>query len=49
MIAQVIKLLQLDDWLNVSQTVEIAKGKNEIAKDIKTAKKQIRRVWLSRK
>lgn len=49
MIAQVIKLLQSDQWLNVSETVEIAKGKNEIAKDIKTAKQQIRRVWLSKK
>lgn len=45
MITRVIDLLKANDWINVSETVEIAKGKNELAKDLKTAKRKIKRVW----
>ena len=41
----VIDLLQLDEWLGVSENVEIAKGKYKLPKTIKEGKTQIKRKW----
>lgn len=49
MITRVIDLLKTNDWINVSETVEIAKGKNELAKDFRIAKRKITRVWQLKK
>jgi hypothetical protein len=49
MIGIIIKLLQQDDFLNVSKNVEIAKGKYELPKDFKGLKNKIKRQWLLRK
>jgi hypothetical protein len=45
MIGIIIKLLQQDDFLNVSDNVEIAKGKYELPKDFKGLKTKIKRQW----
>lgn len=50
MIRLIIDLLQSDDWLNTgSEVIEVAKGKNELATNFKTAKRKIKRQWQSRK
>lgn len=49
MISDTIKLLQMHDFYNSGQTVEIAKGKNELALDWKTARKKMKRLWRLRK
>tara|TARA_R110000764_G_scaffold45045_1_gene101337 strand:- start:439 stop:588 length:150 start_codon:yes stop_codon:yes gene_type:complete len=49
MIPIIIQLLQANDFYNVSETVEIAKGKNEIVTNFTDAKEKIKRLWLQRK
>ena len=49
MIAIIIKMLQQDDFINVGENVEIAKGKYELPKDLKGLKTKIKRQWQSRK
>lgn len=50
MIKLIIELLQSDEWIGTkSDFIEIAKGKNELATDWKTAKNKIKRQWQSRK
>jgi len=43
MITQIIKQLQSDDWFNVSEEVETAKGKNKQPKNWKDARRQLKR------
>ena len=49
MIPKIIELLQTHDFYNVSETVEIAKGKNEIVSNFIDAKEKIKRIWLQKK
>lgn len=50
MIGLIIDLLQSDEWLDAkSETVEIAKGKYELAKNFKVAKRKLRRLWQLKK
>lgn len=46
MIAETIKLLQSSTWYGCSETIEIAKGKNEMPSNWKEAKEQIKRYKL---
>jgi len=48
MIANIINLLQQDDFIGVSENLEIAKGKYELPKTFKGLRKKIRRQWLKR-
>ena len=49
MIKLIIELLQSDEWINTkSEWIEIAKGKNELATDWKTAKNKVKR-WRLKK
>jgi len=41
----IIDLLNIDDWLGVSENVEIAKGKYEIPTTWNKGKQQIKRKW----
>lgn len=47
----VLELLALSDWYNVSEVIEIAKGKNELPTNLKKGFKQIKRVskWQLKK
>ncbi len=45
MIKILIELLQHDDFLNCSDTIEIAKGKNELPRNYSTLKTKIKRQW----
>jgi hypothetical protein len=49
MIKSVLELLQLHEWLNCSENIDIAKGKYELPKTFKKATKKIKREWQSRK
>lgn len=49
MIAIILELLQQDEFIKVSENVEIAKGKYELPKDFKGLKNKIKRQWLLRK
>lgn len=50
MIRLIIDLLQSDEWINTgSEYIEQAKGKNELATDLKTAKSKLKRLWQSKK
>jgi hypothetical protein len=49
MIPKIIELLQSNDFYNVSETVEIAKGKYEKVETIKDAKQKFKRKWLLQK
>lgn len=50
MIGLVIKLLQNADYYGTgSEAIEIAKGKYQLATDIPTAKRKIKRLWQSKK
>jgi len=50
MIAKIIDLLQSKDWIEIkSETIEIAKGKHELASTFKIAKRKIKRQWQLRK
>lgn len=46
MIAETIKILQSDNFYNLSEAVEIAKGKYEKIYTIKEAINKIKRQWL---
>lgn len=46
MIHKIIDLLQSNDFYNVSERVEIAKGKHEMITSFKDAKRKIKRQWL---
>lgn len=49
MIPKIIELLQSNDFYNVSETVEIAKGKHEMVSNFKGAKEKIKRQWQLKK
>ncbi len=49
MIHKIINLLQKNEFYNVSDRVEIAKGKHEIITTFKGARRKIKRKWLHRK
>jgi len=41
----VLKLLDMDDFYNTSEVIEIAKGKYKMTESIKEGVKQIKRTW----
>tara|TARA_R110000787_G_scaffold130386_6_gene242336 strand:+ start:516 stop:665 length:150 start_codon:yes stop_codon:yes gene_type:complete len=45
MIAKIIDILDTDEFYNVSESVEIAKGKNQVVLSFKTALIKIKRQW----
>jgi len=47
-IGYLVDVLQSDDWVGVSENVEIAKGKYHIPNNWQDAKKIIRRQWLKK-
>ena len=49
MIRLIIDLLQQEEWLGKSEVIELAKGKNELVTDWKSAKYKIKRIWQSKK
>jgi hypothetical protein len=49
MIPKIIELLQSNYFYNVSENVEIAKGKYEIVTNFKDGKEKIKRLWLLKK
>lgn len=50
MIAETIKLLQSNNWYGISESIEIAKGKNEKIYTLKEGVEKIYRLWqLSRR
>ena len=49
MIPKIIELLQSNDFYNVSETIEIAKGKNEMVTTFRNAKQKLKRQWLQLK
>lgn len=49
MIPKIIELLQSNDFYNVSETVEIAKGKYELNTNIPDGVKKLKRLWQLRK
>ena len=49
MIKEIIDLLNSDDFYNVSDTVEIAKGKNQLVTTWKGFKRKIKRKWQLKK
>ena len=49
MIAETIKLLGTNNFYNVSNNVEIAKGKYEIVSTWRIAKDKIKRIWRTKK
>jgi hypothetical protein len=49
MIKAVLELLQLHEWLNCSEKIDIAKGKYELPKTFKKATKKIKREWQSKR
>ena len=49
MIEETIKLLRQNDFYNVSDNVEIAKGKYEIATNWTTVKDKLKRLWHTKK
>ena len=48
-IADIIDLLQKNDFYGAGEYTEIAKGKNEMVTDWKGFKHKIKRVWHTRK
>lgn len=46
MIHKIIELLHTNDFYNVSESVEIAKGKYELTESFKDGFKKIKRIWL---
>jgi hypothetical protein len=48
MIKAVLELLQLHEWLNCSENIDIAKGKYQLPTTLKGATKKIKRQWLKR-
>jgi len=49
MIAETIKTLQSSDFYGISETIEIAKGKQEKIYTFKDAKNKIKRLWRLKK
>lgn len=49
MIGQILELLKMDDYYNVSEIVDIAKGKHEYTSSIKKIYKQQKRKYNGRK
>lgn len=51
MMGIILDLLQLDDWHNISEEIEIAKGKNKIPMTFNQGLKQLKRQrkWQSRR
>ena len=49
MIAQILELLKTDDFFNVSEIVDIAKGKHEYTSRIKNIYKKKKRHYNGRK
>ena len=49
MITQIIKQLQSNTWYNVSENIEIAKGRYKLQEDYKGIKEQFLRVWRGKK
>ena len=49
MIPKIIELLQSNDFYNVSETVEIAKGKYELVENFKDGVTKIKRIWQQKK
>ena len=50
MIGHILNLLHSEQWYGTkSEVIEIAKGKYQLASNLKIAKRKIKRVWLSRK
>ena len=49
MIKAVLELLQLHEWLNCSENIDIAKGKYQLPTTLKGANKQIKRQWQSKR
>jgi len=47
MITQIIQLLQSQEWYGVSDTVEIAKGKNQYNQTLTQVAKQYKRAYKS--
>ena len=45
MIAQILELLKMDDYYNVSEIVDIAKGKHEYTSSLKKIYKQKKRKY----
>lgn len=49
MIPKIIELLQSNDFYNVSENVEIAKGKHELITSFSDGIEKLKRVWLLKK
>ena len=49
MIANIIELLQKDEWYGAGECTEIATGQHEIVTTLKGFKRKIKREWQSRK
>lgn len=50
MIGLILDLLRSDYWINTnSKWIELAKGEKELATDIRTGKRKLKRKWQSRK
>lgn len=49
MIAEIITLLQSNNFYGAGEFTEIAKGKNELTSNFRIFKRKIQRVWQSRK
>lgn len=45
---ELLDLLHSREWIGVSKTVDIAKGKDEIVTNWIDAKKKIKRIWLKK-
>jgi hypothetical protein len=45
MITETIKLLNSNEFLGISESIEILKGKNEIPKNFQDVKNKIKRQW----
>ncbi len=46
---EILDLLHSDNFYNVSDIVEIAKGKHELVTNWRDAKRKIKRIWLLKK
>lgn len=50
MIHLILDLLRSQKWINTgSETIEIAKGKHQLATNVKQAKRKLRRQWQSKR
>lgn len=49
MIAQIIKILQSNEFYGAGEFTEVAKGKYELVSRLKDAKRKIKRIWQSKK